>query len=208
MKLSDLLSEMPIFKNTEMPPMELLQPFYSMNTLHREFDFIGKGQTRDNEEFWVVIKKNHNFAVIGVPGTRERDGREGMNIYGEIEFKTNLLISGLNKIVAGKNVVQVNVVGISEKYRHMGFGFYLYLTLAKAGFVVISDNTQYIGGKELWKSIASTVCNSYVVYVIDNGVVRVNLDGTPVVYDGHNIDDAELWSTDSSRKYTLFALIC
>lgn len=31
-------------------------------------------------------------------------------------------------------------------------------------------------------------------------------DDKPVIYNGVNIDDADLWATDSNKHYTLFAL--
>lgn len=84
--------------------------------------------------------------------------------------------------------------------------FYLYLELA-ARYVVISDNTQYLDGQELWKKITRKTINSkYKVYVIDQCKVRVDPEGEPVTYDSKNIDDAELWSESSDKKYTLFAL--
>lgn len=64
-----------------------------------------------------------------------------------------------------------------------------------------------IGGKELWKKIARLSVNSeYQVFVLDHGQLRLDNNGNPVIYDGNNIDDAELWSENIDNKYTLFAL--
>jgi hypothetical protein len=207
MKLEELM-ETPVLDPTEMPVnMQPHRPFVSVDTIEREYRIIAKEKTPTGEEYYVMLRKHNDQAVIGIPGFRETDKKPGVAVLGTAGFKQGVQLSGTQTFNLNTNVLQVDGVRIGDKAKHQGWGFYLYLTLAKCGYVVISDNTQYIGGKELWKKVARNVINSnYKVYVIDSGVVRVGADGTPVVYDGHNIDDAELWSADGSRKYTVFAL--
>ena len=203
MKIEELL-EMPLLKKSELE-VRSFRPFYSENSLADRFDFIHKGTTFDDENYWVVIRKNHQFASIGIPGTRY-DGVDGMRPIGTVEFKPPVLSTTKN-ISLGKNVLQVALAEVSKKYQTMGWGLYLYTALADAGYVVISDNTQYLGGQALWKRIArETLHSRYKVYVIDNGEVRLTPDGKPVEYNGSNIDESGLWSENSDKKYTLFAL--
>ena len=206
MKLQDLL-EMPLLKNQELKFDHPVRPFMSLETIDRDFDYINKDKTTEGDDYFVVMKKDNSVAIIGVPWIREPDKREGIKIYGDVEFKHVRHLTGMQILSAGKNVVQVDLVRVPEKLKSRGWGFYLYLSLAAAGYVIISDNTQFIGGKALWKKIAErTVHGNYAVYMIDDGKVRVDDQGNPIIYTGKNIDDSELWSENTDKKYTLFAL--
>jgi hypothetical protein len=207
MKLKDLL-EAPMLDPSEMPDnIGPMRPFISMDTVKRDFSVIAHDFTGSGEEYFVVLRKHTDNAVIGLPGVRRPDKKVGIDVFGEVSFKHSVRFTGMQTFDVGRQVIQVDSVRVGKDIQKFGWGLYLYLSLARAGYVVISDNKQYIGGKELWKKIASNVVDSkYKVYVIDSGNVRLDPAGKPVVYDGHNIDDAELWSLDASRKYTLFAL--
>lgn len=203
MKLEELF-ESPIFKNTELR-MAPARPFYSEDSLARNYEPIHISKTSKGIKYMVYFKKDRALASLGFPGQR-KDGKFGMDIISTVYFKDPIL-SGQKIIPTGKNVVQVSLVETVPTEQSQGWGLYLYTSLAEAGYVVISDNTQYIGGKALWKRIASeTMHSKYKVYVVDDGVVRLNSNGTPVTYDSKNIDDADLWSEDAKLKYTLFVL--
>jgi hypothetical protein len=131
-----------------------------------------------------------------------------MDVLGTLDFKPPLISgNGLVDTTAHKHVLQVALAHVVPNRQQRGIGLQLYAALAHAGYVIISDNTQYLGGQALWKRIArETLGGRYQVFVLDNGVPRLDAAGQLVTYDGSNIDDAELWSEDRSRKYTLFAL--
>lgn len=207
MTLDELLAEQPTFRNSEMPN-KIARPFYSEDTLEKNHEFIYKGTTFDGKDYWVVMRRNKEFASLGFPG-RKPDvpgGKFGMDIIAVADFK-NVNLSGLKTIPVGKNVLQIATVEVGPKFQRNGWGLCLYTALADAGYVVISDNTQYIGGKQLWKKIAeNTLHGQYKVYVLDHGVPRLDANGKPLEYNSSNIDDADLWSENSSKKYTLFVL--
>jgi hypothetical protein len=206
MKLENLL-ESPTFIDKDANFNGSFTPFYSLDTLDREFEFIHKGKNSlDNSDFWVVIKKDLSLAAIGTPGKRKSDDKVGMEIIGSIDFKEKPDFSGDRWIDIKKSVLQVDGVEIGKKSRSKGYGFLLYLALADAGYAIISDNVQYRGGKALWKRIASIINNDYAVYVIEDGKVKMEGE-SPIMYDGKNINDADLWSNDASKRFTLFALV-
>jgi len=206
MKLSELLEMAPVFKNSEANNLTMSQLFLTDESIKR--DFIDLGNVKINaDEYKVVLRKSLGIAFIGKIGKRELDGKPGIEIIGDVEFKHKQTISGLKSFTPNDKILQVSTVVIEPNNRIIGLGFYLYLTLAKAGYMIVFDNTQYIGGKALWKKIAAKVLkDDYAVYVLDHGEVRLDDKGDPIVYDGSNIDDAELWSENVDKKYTLFAL--
>jgi hypothetical protein len=203
-KLAQLL-EMPIIKQTELD-VKPVRPFYSVNTIQRNFDVVYRGRKNDGQEYWCVLRKNLHIASIGLVGQRD-DGMHGLDVIGTVEFKPSTMLSGRKEFDIPSNVLQVGLVEIGPRRQSQGWGMRLYTALADVGYTIISDNTQYIGGQALWKRIASaTLHNHYKVYIIKDGEPLVDEKGELVTYDGSNIDDARLWSTNSDTKYTLFAL--
>jgi hypothetical protein len=204
MKLTQLL-EMPIIKPTELP-VKIARPFYTMRSIDRNHETIHKGTTVENQQYWCLLRKDKQSAAIGIPGQRD-DGAWGLDILGTVDFKPTTLLSGRKEFSIPGSVLQVSLVEIVPKRQGRGWGLYLYTALAEAGYVVISDNTQYIGGQALWKRIAAdTLHNQYKVYILKDGEPLVDDKGELVTYDGTNIDDAQLWSTNADNKYTLFVL--
>jgi len=157
------------------------------------------------DKFVVGISNDSSFAFIGEYSNRKDDGEPGAIVYGTVDFKKPLNISSIEDIELPNSAIQIDGVEIAKKYQRDGIGYYLYLGLILAGYVVISDNLQYLGGKAIWKKIAKkAIQNNYKVYISDDTELRMNSDGKPEVYNGTNIDDAEIWSsTNNSKTYTL-----
>lgn len=200
MKLSELLEMAPVLKNSEADTLSLHQLFLTDEAMERDFSIIGKISIGGND-YIIALRNSGAIAVIGKTGKRKLDEKPGIEIIGDVKFKHNQTISGLKSFPADDKILQVNTVVVEPSFRTFGFGFYIYLTLAKAGYMIVSDNTQYIGGKALWKKIAAKVLkDDYAVYVLDHGEVRLDDKGDPIVYDGSNIDDAELWSESIDKN--------
>lgn len=196
---------MPILKPDELPA-KLARPFYTLRSLDRNYETIHKGVTVEGQQYWCVLRKDKHSASIGIPGQRD-DGAWGLDIIGTVDFKPTALLSGRKDFNIPGSVLQVSLVEVVPKRQGRGWGLYLYTALAEAGYVIISDNTQYIGGQSLWKRIAAdTLRNKYTVYILRDGEPIEDESGDLVAYDGTNIDDAELWSTNANNKYTLFVL--
>ena len=210
MKIEELF-EMPEFIDKEMPVvMSGTMRFYSEDTIKRDFDSIGKVKVND-EEVWSILKKDKSFAVIGILSVRKEDKKIGLNLIGKLEFKSKLDLSYDEEILTSKNVLQVDVVEVYSKEKANGFGYNLYLSLIEYGFVLISDHTQYIGGRKLWEKLARFSGDKFDVYVIDNGNVILDDSGSPLKYDGKNITDEKIWKTPAksakdSTRYVLLAM--
>ena len=160
---------MPDFIDKEMPIVTLNSTlrFYSVDTIDREFDIIGQCKVKD-ETYWTILKKNKSFATIGRVGKRKEDGKGGVQIIGTLDFKDKPDFSFSKLIESGKNVLQVDSVQISDKEKFNGIGFHLYENLVEYGFIIVSDHTQYIGGKKLWEKISKqSSAKNYSVYIMN-----------------------------------------
>jgi hypothetical protein len=188
MKLRALF-EMPQYVNKEIPTLDMGEhkPFYTQRSMSEKYNILA------TTPYYVGISKDGTFGFIGEAGNRADDNAPGAFILGSIEFKSNLNISSLRHLLPNKKVLQVDGVEVSKLYNRRGIGYYLYFTLIQAGYVVISDNLQYMGGKAIWKKIAAkTISNQYKVYVMQDMKVLMQ-DNKPIVYDSNNIDDCEIW---------------
>lgn len=212
MNLQDLLEAPPDFLDKEMPIITISGTlrFYSEDTIKREFDIIGTGKLA-NETFWVILKKDRSFAVIGILGKRKEDSKIGIQILGKIDFKENPDFSFNKLIHVNNNVLQVDSVEIYDN-KFQGLGFNLYQSLVEHGYIIVSDHTQYRGGRKLWEKISKlSNAKKYSVYVVNNGKVTLDVNDKPLRYDGTNLADDKIWAASTnkiadSRRYVLLLM--
>lgn len=202
MKITDILTEMPQIINKELPVFNLgtHKRFNTFDTLSIKYITI------IDQPYYVGLSKDNSYAIIGEYNNRDYDNAKGVNIIGSIEFKTPLNISS-TKLITNAKILQVDGVQVDKDYQRDGIGYYLYFALITAGYAIVSDNIQYLGGQAIWKKIAklSNIYN-YKVYIMDDMVIRTN-NGVPVYYDSSNIDDCEIWSTQNNHIHTLLIAV-
>lgn len=200
----------PQLEPRELPYLMTKMPFYSNDTLKDEFDILSNQAISARGKIIIAIKKDKTFAVIGKVARRPKDKKLGMYIYGRLEFKKPIDIGDSVPTLVQNNmkkVLQVDGVEIIKELKRQGYGYLLYFNLIKSGFILISDNVQYLGGQELWKKIAREAkFDKYKVYILDNGIFRKK-DNEKVFYDGSNIKESELWSNQYEKYHTLFVAI-
>lgn len=204
MELQDLV-ETPIKVDR---PLDVghFRPFMSQRAIEREREYDTIYTAHElGTDLVGILRKTKSSAMLGTPGHRE-DGTPGLNLLVDLEFKDKLDVSPIH-VTPHDQILQVKLVRTAPASQSRGFGMLLYFILAQAGYVVVSDNTQYQGGAALWQKIASMAGNSgYAVYVIDDGTIRKDESGQPIIYDGSNIEESGLWSSDVTHRNTLFAL--
>ena len=211
--LKSLLEGPPDFGNREMITLKPMTFSYSEETVKREFDIVAHFDI-SNQKYWVIIKRDRSFAVVGYFGNLPEDNTAfRLIIIAKADFKEDLELSFFNEIdIKKNNALQIDGVEVYDSRKMGGIGSRFYFALAQYGFVVISDNFQYLGGKALWKKIASRAKQENCsVFVIDDGEPLTDENGNLIEYDGSNLDDDELWATtdvpvNERKKYVLFVL--
>lgn len=192
----NLLTEMPYApEDADGKPKKLqmdtskFDHFFSDSTLADEFKLVDEAPN-----YVVYIRQDHSGAFIGARGHRARDNATGASVIITLDFKEQM-ISTSNPGLKLPGAVQVDLVVANDpKIARGGFGAQLYISLVtKLGMTIISDNTQYHGGKMLWKSLAGTQ-KGYIINIIADGVPMQDANGKPFVYNGSNLPDDELWS--------------
>ena len=210
MGLSQLLEGPPDFLDKEMPVVTSSSiNFYSESTIKREFDIVGKIKNGD-KEYWTIINKDRSFAVIGELGTRKQDGAIGLYILGQLDFKDKPDFSSKRWVDAPEHVLQVDSVVVYVKSKFKGIGYDFYKAIVKYGFVLVSDHTQYRGGKALWQKIVKqALADGLEICVVADGEPILGDDGKPLAYDGKNIPDDVIWNapTNDQSKSKYFTLL-
>ena len=210
MKLSQLLEAPPDFGNREISTFGSSFGTYSTETIDREFEIIARVK-REDSEYWVLLKKNKSFAVLGYLVKRD-ETEVGVKIVGQIDFKADLDLSFFTDIkIKAPNELQVDGVEIQDKKRMANFGTSLYFALAQFGYVLISDTFHYIGGQALWKRVAKDAARENCAVLVIGDGEPLMADGEPIEYNGQNIPDSELWAgTDvpvkERKRHVLFVL--
>lgn len=205
MKFTDLF-EMPTFINKELPVADVKVNVMSVATLDREYTLLG--QTDDGDmKIVAALNKNRKSAIIGQAVIRD-DAIKAVHVVCTITFhKYNKADAKVNLGVAA-DALQVDTVVATDSTRGAGYGYMLYKFLLNAGHTVVSDNIQYIGGKELWKKIVRRAArDSHTVHILQNGKYLAGADGKPIAYDGSNIPDEVIWSEVKKSEQHYYTLL-
>ena len=198
MKLSEILAETPYLHPGEMPRV-ILDGSYSLNTIKREF-----GKQLGVVGGMNILIDTHASRVIGIhPNSKLTLQGRVLPLF-SLEFKRSPMLNFPNSF---KNIVQVDKVAIVRSKGDAGAASTIYKMIVDAGYTLVSDVTQYDTAKALWKKIATDT--SYKMYVadVDHGLFK-DEDGQPIVYDGNNITDDQIWSmgSDFDGQYRVLIL--
>jgi hypothetical protein len=200
MKIFDL-TEMPSYIDREMISVHDTPAFYSETTIKDLFNIV-----ETSGEYVVLLRKDMARAIIGKVSIRS-DGVNGVIPFGYIDFKQTPDLSWTYNIRSVRKCLQVNGAELSTLEKKQGLGSFAYVSLAKAGYTIISDTTHYLGGRKLWDKLARTASvNGTRVMVADNGSIVCD------TYDGTNYPQNRIWGPitsgpENSRRHILLILI-
>lgn len=138
MKYKELLKEMPYLHLGSMPRSK--QTSYSLEALHREFDFLY--QFDHNIGNIKVYKRKTTNMVVGIDPRVDSNGR-CVCVF-SLLFKDDLSFSyDLKKAGIHDKILQVDRVELHKKYELAGFTSSVYQWLINNGYSIVSDSTQF-----------------------------------------------------------------
>ena len=121
-------------------------------------------------------------------------------------FKYSLVI----KQKLGLQALQVFRTYVSVDHRRLGITTHAYEAFVSSGkYSLVCGQFQTVPMLSVWKNMAvNSSTTAFELDVIDKEVIRVDVNNKPIVYDGTNIPDSELWSTlpDRLKEDTLLFL--
>lgn len=201
MKASEVLFEGPYHIGQDYVPTVKLGAFPSMEGLKRENDFLGTlEKVGIKYHFWLTKSKQR--AKITTEG-KDDIGQVRQRVVVEVEFQQSLGLPINNEI-------RVKQVYTDPDFRGGWLAGALYVVLVRYGFSVVSDFTQYNGGKALWKKLAKeSEARNYVVRVWDDQTQDwiKDVNGRPVKYNVVNSNDQQIWKDISQHNEATTLLV-
>ena len=205
MKVQELF-EGPYLIGQEYTPSIKMDSYPSLEGLKREFEHLGTMEKEGHEyNFW--LSKNKRFAKVSVEAVDPNMPSAG---------KRQLIVATLSfDNRAGlpvKHELQVDTVYTHPDYRTLFVSGILYIVLARYGYSIVSDFSQYLGGQALWKKIATlSEARNYSVFIWldeEQDWVRDSA-GALVKYNASNIADDKIWLdiSEHHKATTLFCLV-
>ena len=171
---------------------------YSAAAIERSFEVIEELTVAD-QHFLIIFDKETPRASI-VKAQLEDVGGELRHIcVAMLELNKQKTIGdnviSVQRFWEDPQVLQVEGVCVERRFQESGFATQLYEALVlKCGVILMSDNTQYEGGKALWQKIAKS-SNALSVFILDTDMGKfLPYDGTKAIYDGISIPEEKIWS--------------
>jgi hypothetical protein len=192
MKIQELF-EGPYHIAQDAKPVVKMDNYPSLENLHRLNDFLGTLQ-KDGTEFNFWLNKDKYYAEVTTSALDDISQKRQLTVT-KVGFnnRANLPV---------QNELQVETVFTHPKYQSQNLAMALYVVLARYNFTIISDFTQYNGGKALWKKMAKeSSARQFVVRIWDDELedwVKDELGGI-IKYNAENLDDEQIWD-DISRN--------
>lgn len=176
----------------------------SERAINQRYQYLGNlgKEKKALENVEVYYSKQHNHFRAGVI---EPADDEPIN---QLVILTQISHNDVNQIdvksISGlKNPFQVGLVETRDSHLGRGIAKNTYLFLIRIGYELVSDCEQYLGGYWLWKSLSrSDKINVYVWDDLKKDYLRDD-KGKLIRYNGSNIPEDEIWSTDESRLHTV-----
>jgi hypothetical protein len=202
MKVSDILFEGPYLIDQDAKPNIKIDSYPSLEGLKRECNFLGTLEKDGSVfNFWI----NHSNQVAHVT-TEAHD---------DIKQLRQLVVTTVRFHTKGpglpvKKELQVDTVYTHSKFRNLWLAGSMYIVLARYGFSIVSDFSQYRGGKELWKKLArESEARKYIVNVWDDGQQDWVKTSTNQVlsYTANNLDDDRVWIDISQHSESTTLLV-
>jgi hypothetical protein len=201
MKLNQLF-EMPLHIDGDYRPSIKLDSFPSMEGLQRENTFLGELEKSGKVySFW--LSKNEKAAKVTTKGIDEI-GQHRQLVVVRLDFKPAV------GLPVGKELC-VHTVYTHEEYRGDFLAGALYIVLARYGYSVVSDFTQYNGGKALWKKMSREAeMRKFAIRIWSDETSDwvKNDQGEVLKYVASNLADENIWQDISqhSQPTTLLVL--
>ncbi len=207
-ELLNILNEMPYVHDGKMKREPFKNTFLSDSSLERNYAMLGFIEIED-ELVDLHILKDDPPCVKGTIKAKKTDGEDSNRVIFALRFKQKHTLVKIPKEVKSEKILQVDKVSIDSTFEGNGLASFVYASLIKRGFQVLSDTSQFTDGKMLWKKMASKAkLRDYKIFVLDDEYGFIQENGEPLQYDGSNIDDSKLWTTgdDLSGEHLLFIM--
>lgn len=203
MKLKELLEMAPYHAKGENPPehwKKSLDISISKSALERDYSFLSSldiNPAIDDAEILHFYMLNEGRTIHGGYFIIDEIGEERLKIVFVLTFKANNTLKAYPKDINKKLLLQVSKVNTNSQFGRIGIASFVYQSLIQKGFIILSDTVQLDGGKALWQKMSKySQIKDYKIRIIDDETGYLKRNGKILEYDGSNISDDEIWTTE------------
>ncbi|MDD1793609.1 hypothetical protein LRP50_10760 [Enterovibrio sp. ZSDZ42] len=178
--------------------LPILPNSYSTRALQRDCDELYSARASNGAMVSFYVQKENHYACA-VNAEAGPEGRHEVITKMEFNQDRDGLIS-VSRFFEDDTYQQVELVATDRRVRNSGIATALYELLVRfRSLKIVSDSEQYEGGKAIWQKLAER--GKVSVYIYDTEAEEFfAVNGTRVKYDGSNIPEATIWSTDPNRE--------
>ena len=185
MKLHEIVSEAPYYIPGPMTSYGPQMGSITKDQLATNYHQIGRLLRGES----VMMSNDDKLVVVITPGEHEQ-----FRPIARAKIKSPDVGSAkLPSYLRGKKVIQIASVSTDASQQSRGIASQLYDCLADVGYVIVSDNVQYQPATHMWKKLARTTTHNVIVIAPSGPISK---DGKAINYNGSNIPDDQIWSTD------------
>lgn len=151
-------------------------------------------------EFRIMNEESCVYGFVYDASTKDNQ------IVFQLRFKDSPTITNFPPEISQDDVLQVDSVYMDRNYRNETLCATVYEHLVRAGYVLMSDESQFTPAVHLWHKLIRR--NNFPVYVMDVDNGFVSKDGQPIRYDGKNIKFEDIWTSgeDLSGMYKILVM--
>jgi hypothetical protein len=207
MNLQDIF-EMPELRNWTQDQLKWIKDsntVMSFKSVDRLYDSLDEIIIRQGIPIFIFLNKAKHNCVAFIKEQNTNTNEIEFIMISCITFHYPTPVSNIPNLI---NPLQVKQVWTEPRFENQGIASFMYALLARQSFTVISDKVQYLGGKELWKSMAKKAhLNNYLIkiYNTDAGYIK-DANGNILKYDSSNIDDSIIWKPNTLGQKTVLIL--
>ena len=133
---------------------------YSASAIARSFEVIEEITIAEKRYLIIFDKKTPRASIVkaeleDVSGEPRHVAVAMLELNNQKAIGDNVI--SVERFWEDSSVLQVEGVCVDRRYQEIGFATQLYEALVlKCGVIIMSDNTQYEGGKALWQKVAKS----------------------------------------------------
>jgi len=147
--------------------------------------------TIENEKMDLYKFNNHPLYILGKFYLDDRDNKQRFAVVFNVSFHDLVRFSSKQKQLKKLSTIQIDTVHTTKVLRNKRIATTVYLEILKNS-QIISDQLQYSGAVNLWKSLIAN--KDLVVYIYDIIEDKIISKATT------KTDMKSIWSSDSSKR--------
>lgn len=159
---------------------------------------------KNNEDIFIAYSTDNKYSMlVGLYSTKTEDPERDFERYSLLSTNRYEAMENPELVKKFPNLYQSSEIRTGLEYRDNGMAESIYLSMLYSGFQLISDYTQYVGARGLWRKLSQN--SKLNMYVYDEREDKILAEGHKITNIEYDKLDKE-WTKDwfSKERQYLF----